>query len=450
MDGPVGVPPAGALNQQLLRLAELLQLSARARDASREELPFVVANETIRVIPYDQAVLWDARSERIVALSGVERVQPAAPYVIALNRLYRLVAAAGRRDEAQVLDRELVSRAAFDEDARLAPQLLWWPIRLKGETVAILLLARRDPWTEAEAPLLDALGGAYAGSWELARARRAPVRRRGWRTARNVGGAILAAGLLAAAFYPLRTSAIAPAEVVARTPAFVRAPFAGVVDSIEVAPNTAVRAGQVLVRLDRRELDAALRVAAKAVEVATAQYRQTTQEGIGDARARDQLAVLRGRLEEARADYDYRRTLLERADIPSPADGIAVFNDPAEWIGRPVETGERIMQVSPPASSRIEIELPVAEATTFGEGAEVLFFNNVDPDRPASGRVGFMSYATSMSPAGVLVYTVRADLDDGAELRLGLKGTAKIFGPPRPLVLQLLRRPLAWIREFFA
>lgn len=450
MDGRQGPPPTGSLNQQLLRLAELLQLCARARDVSREELPFVIVNETVRVIAYDQAVLWDARAQRIVALSGADRLQPAAPYIISLNRLYKLTVAAGKRDQAHAPDPKVMADSEFSADATLAPQALWWPLRCKGSTVAVLLLARRDPWTEADAPLLEALGGAYAESWELGRARRPPVRRSVWRLGRNIAIGLLAAGLLAASLYPVRTSAIAPAEVVARTPAFVRAPFAGVVDSIEVQPNSPVRAGQILVRLDRRELDAALRVAVKAVEVATAQYRQVMQEGIADPRAREQLAALRGRLEEARADFDYRRTRLERADIPSPTDGVAVFNDPAEWIGRPVETGERILQVSPAQSSRIEIELPAVEAMAFEDGVDVLFFNNIDPDRPVAAKLTFMSYATAMSPSGVLVYTVRADLNGGEELRLGLRGTAKIYGSPRPLLLQVLRRPLAWIREILA
>ena len=447
---PEGFRPQAALNLQLMRLAEVLQLCARAREAGREELSFVIVNETIRAIPYDQAILWDARTGRIVAVSGAERVQKAAPLVVSLNRFYKSVVATGKQGTAHTPDSEIVEHSRFDAESGLAPHLLWCPLRLKNQSVAHLLLARRDPWSEAEGPLLEALTGAYAESWELVRSRRASVgswhRPLLWR----LGTVLLFASIVGAAFVPIRSSAIAPAEVVARNPAFVRAPFAGVVDSIEIPPNSTVSAGQILVRLDRQQLDAALRVAAKAVEVATAQYRQTTQEGIADPRVREQLAALRGRLDEARADYEYRRTLLQRADIPSPADGIAVFNDPAEWIGRPVETGERIMQISPPASSRIEVELPVAEATIFGEGAEVLFFNNLDPDKPVAGRVVFMSYATTVSPSGVLVYTVRADLEGGTDLRLGLKGTAKIYGAPRPFILQLLRRPIAYLRELLA
>jgi len=64
---------------------------------------------------------------------------------------------------------------------------------------------------------------------------------------------------------------------------------------------------------------------------------------------------------------------------------------------------------------------------------------------------GFVSVSTTtMTPSGVLAYTARADLQHVADLRLGLKGTAKIFGPRRPLAVWLLRKPLAYIRHLLA
>jgi hypothetical protein len=108
------------------------------------------------------------------------------------------------------------------------------------------------------------------------------------------------------------------------------------------------------------------------------------------------------------------------------------------------------MLIAPPTSARIEIELPVADAVTLDPGARVLFFDNINPDHPIEGRLVFASYATSLSPSGVLAYTGRADLMPGTALRMGLKGSAKIYGPPRPLVLWLLRRPIAWLRELLA
>jgi multidrug resistance efflux pump len=256
--------------------------------------------------------------------------------------------------------------------------------------------------------------------------------------------------VLALGFVPVRSSVIAPAEVVAREPAFVRAPFAGIVDSIEVAPNAAVRAGRVLVRLERRQLAAEYSVAGKALEVATAQLRQTSQEAIADAKVRELLAGVRGRFDEARADFEYRKARLARADIAAPVDGVAVFNDPAEWIGRPVEIGERIMQVAPASSSRIEIELPASEMADFANDAEVSFFSNLKPNEPNAGHLIFMSYAATAMPSGVLAYIARADLEPGSKLRLGLKGSAKIFGRRQPLILWLLRRPLAYVHQLLA
>src|SRR5471032_1992885 len=164
------------LNQQLLRLAELLQLGQRAREASRDELPFVIVNESIRAVRYDQAVLWDARSEKVVALSGGGRAETGAPYVLFLNRLYKAVVASGKQNEPHEPAPEILARATANGESWLAPQLLWWPLRARGQTVAVLLLGRREPWPEAEYPVLENLCGAYAQAWELARIKPAPVR----------------------------------------------------------------------------------------------------------------------------------------------------------------------------------------------------------------------------------------------------------------------------------
>ncbi len=428
---------SGALNQQLLRLAGVLQLAQRAREVGRDELGFVIVNETVQAVAYDQAALWDVRRGRVVALSGVARPELGGPYVAFLRGVFRRL---------RLVPPGVVTAEASWGDF-LAPCVAWCPLVVGGQVVAGLLLARRDAWGEGDLQLLEMLAGGYAQSWELARARRASLRP-GWsRRVRQgaVVAGVVALGVLGA--MPIPSSAIAPAEVMAAAPAFVRAPFAGVIDSIAVAPNAEVQAGQAVVQLDRRQLEAQLRVAEKAGEVADSQYRQASQEAITDPRAREQLAVLRAKLDEARADLEYRRTLLGRAAIPAPAAGIAVFNDAADWIGRPVETGERIMLVAAPLSHRVEIELPVPDAITLDLGARVLFFDNLNPDRPSEARLTRVSYTTTLSVTGVLVYTCDAELAEGPGLRLGLKGSAKVFGPSRPLALWLLRRPIAWLRE---
>ena len=65
------------------------------------------------------------------------------------------------------------------------------------------------------------------------------------------------------------------------------------------------------------------------------------------------------------------------------------------------------------------------------------------------GRHGLVVLAATAE--GVLAYRFRARLEaDEPTLRLGLKGTAKIYGPPRLLALWLFRRPIAMVRQWLA
>jgi hypothetical protein len=143
--------------------------------------------------------------------------------------------------------------------------------------------------------------------------------------------------------------------------------------------------------------------------------------------------------------------MLQRADIVAPADGVAVFDDIDEWIGKPVMLGERIMLVASPRDAELEIQVPVADVATFAYGSSVLFFSNIDPDRAARAHLVFASYGSAATAEGVLAYRFRARLEaDEPTLRLGLKGTAKIYGPPRLLALWLFRRPIAMVRQWLA
>jgi hypothetical protein len=54
-----------------------------------------------------------------------------------------------------------------------------------------------------------------------------------------------------------------------------------------------------------------------------------------------------------------------------------------------------------------------------------------------------------MSPSGVLGYRLKASLaDDKAPPRIGLRGTAKLFGDRVTLFYYLMRRPLSAARQF--
>ena len=445
---------SGALNQQLLRLGALLQLEQRARSLPLRELEFMMVNETVGVLPYQQAALWTPA--RLV-LSGVADPDASAPYRHWVSRLIDAVRRGQQAKSAHTIAAtEVPESVAAAWPEWFPPNAMWCPLMGRDQQLlGVLVLGRADAWTEADAQMLSLILGGYAQCLALAglpgqrRLRLARLGQRGrGRRAVIVGVAALAIVLCLA--IPVRQSAIAPAEVVSIDPAPVRAPFEGVVDKILVAPNALVHAGDPLVTLDRTQLQARRDVAEKTLDMARAEFEVSSQQAMNDLAAKARLALLSGKVEQADAELAYAKGLLSRAELTAPIDGLAVFDGASEWIGKPVALGERIMQIASPVRVELEVEVSATDAITFDTGSEVLFFSNVEPDRPSAAQLYFSSYASAMTPEGVMAYRFRARFDGSAAPRLGLRGNAKIFGPKRPLVVWLLRRPIATIRQWFA
>ncbi|HTH96323.1 MAG TPA: HlyD family efflux transporter periplasmic adaptor subunit, partial [Stellaceae bacterium] len=335
----------------------------------------------------------------------------------------------------------------------------WWPAHVLccplvwgGRHLGMLFFARAEPWLDGDLQLIETLTASYTQSLTLAVLGDRLRPRRRWRPKRRAAIAAAIVLVILIGVMPIRASVLAPAEIVPVDPAPVRAPFDGVVGSLQVAPNQVVHAGQVLVSLDRDQLQARYAVAQKALDMAQAQYMVAAQQAMSSSKDSGQIAVLASKVDQQRAEVVYDKTMLDRAYLTAPIDGIAVFDDANQWIGKPVETGERIMLVASPKNTQLEIQVPAAEIVTFAKGSDVVFFNNVDPDRPTEGKLTFASYSSAMTADGVLAYAFRArlDPDKAGTLRLGLKGTAKIYGPRRPLALWLLRRPIAVMREWLS
>jgi hypothetical protein len=159
--------------------------------------------------------------------------------------------------------------------------------------------------------------------------------------------------------------------------------------------------------------------------------------------------VLKARADQRRTDVAYAQSLLDRIHVNASRDGLALFEDPNDWIGRPVTIGERLLEIADPAQGELEIWLPIADAINLKPGAEVEFFLNIAPGSPLWARLRQTSYEATHSPANLLGYRLKATLDDPSRMpRIGLRGTAKIYGEKVTLFYYLARRPLAAARQF--
>ncbi|KAK44007.1 multidrug transporter, partial [Caballeronia jiangsuensis] len=273
----------------------------------------------------------------------------------------------------------------------------------------------------------------------------------GWRPSRrHVLVACAAAALLL--FVPVRQTVLAPAEIVSGSARIISSPIDGVIASLAVRPNQRVDAGALLFSLDETSLKSRVDVLQRQVAVADAELTAASQRAFDNAQSKNELTVLNGVAEQRRAELAAVTAQLQRTRVFAPENGVAVFSDPNDWIGKPVITGERILQLADPGKPAILIHLAVADAIALDPGDEVTLYLTAWPLAPLHGRIVETSYEAKATEDDIVAYRLLASVDDDANerehARLGLHGTAKLYGRPVSLAYYLLRRPLAALRAW--
>ncbi|MBL8471745.1 MAG: HlyD family efflux transporter periplasmic adaptor subunit [Rhodocyclaceae bacterium] len=435
-------------------LGLILQLGRRAREAAdATALGFVVVNETRQLLDYRQSAVWIADralpgGDGVAALSGLPAPEQNTPYGLWLARaaLHWLTLAAPCRDAAH----ELPEALRHECQEWLPAAVLAIPLcRRSGKAFGIWIVARDEPWSQDEMSLAGEITAVYAHAWE------AFLPRKTWRDhlhellANRRRTRNLALAALAICLIPVRLSVLAPAEVTAKDAFVVRAPLDGVVDHFQVRPNMPVKAGDALFELDTTGLRTRLDVARKAFEAASEEYRQAAQLAVtDDERSKQELAQRKARMQEKASELAYSEQLLDRVRVKAPRAGVAVFSDTHDWIGKAVTTGERVLQIADPARAEMTLRLPVGDAIELASDATVTLYLTTAPQYAYDGKLSYAAYRAELAPDGTLAYKLKADFDGGGQPpRIGLTGTAKVYGGWVPLVYYVMRRPLAVLRQ---
>jgi hypothetical protein len=424
------------------RLLLLLNVESRIlKAATVMEVAFIAVNDAHTLVPYRQAVLW-SQSRGVEAVSGLAVPEPNAPFLLWIEEVFCHFI----RNEipARITGMDLPDKLAGQWVEWLPPYSLWVPL----EEGAGLLYAGDEPWRSPDDTLLIRLAEAVTAS--RARFYRPPFLR-GW-LARIKGrrrSLALVAGVALVLLFPVTGSVLAPADSVSAHPIVVRAPLDGVVDRIHVKPNELVTEGQSLFDLDATMLVGRLEVARQQHAIAEAEYRQVAQAQVFDPKAKVQVAILAGKSEEKAAEARLLESQLARTSVKAPKDGIAVFDDPSDWIGKPVAVGEKVMVLADEADTEVEAWVTASDIGEVKSGARLTLFLNTAPLSPSKAIIRSVAYEAAARPDATIAHRVRATLVDGESMpRLGLKGTARIDGERVPLIWWLFRRPLATIRQF--
>lgn len=248
--------------------------------------------------------------------------------------------------------------------------------------------------------------------------------------------------------FPVRLSVLVPGELVAANPSVMRSPIDGVIGQIFVQPNQVVTEGQPLFSLDLTTLENKLRIAQQELGVASAEFRSSSIQSLSDSKSRSQLGPQEGKIAEKRLEVEYLQDMLARSQLLAPKDGVVIFDDPSEWIGKPVVAGEKVMIVVADKQVEIEAWLPMNDAIELPKNSPVTLYLNASPLSPVRGELKYAGHEILKRPDGSYAYRVRAIVPDTDPPRVGLKGTAKVNGPYVPVYYWLLRKPLGYVRQF--
>ena len=216
---------------------------------------------------------------------------------------------------------------------------------------------------------------------------------------------VAALALAAACLVPIERHVVAEAELVPRERRLVAAPLAGHVEEIAVVAGERVEAGQLLARLDRRELE--LEAARRDSDIDTAEAEFRAAMASHDRKA---TGVARARLARERALRELVTRRLERSELRAPIAGVVVSRDPLERRGAPVARGETLFEIAPVDGYEVHLlvdEADIADVTDGQGGALAL---NARPGRSLAFDVRSI-HPVAESADGATRFRVRAALE---------------------------------------
>jgi hypothetical protein len=224
------------------------------------------------------------------------------------------------------------------------------------------------------------------------------------------------------ALVPATHRVVAPARVEGAVQQVIAAPVDGFVGAVQVRPGESVKAGQVLMSLDTREL--ALERDKWAAE--TAQLDKQYREAMSKDEAAP-IMIARAKLEQAQSQHELALQQLDRSTLRAPMDGVVQSGDFTQALGMPLKRGQELMTIAADRGWRVVAEVEEQEIAPLraGMSAQVLF-------AAVAGTEPLQFAVTRIAPVatqadGRNVFEVEgAPQAAGAALRPGMRGVARI------------------------
>ena len=143
----------------------------------------------------------------------------------------------------------------------------------------------------------------------------------------------------------------------------VVAPMDGFIQNAMTRAGDLVHAGEVLGRLEDKDLQLERAHWAGQREQIKTEYRQALAQ-----RDRAQTRILNAQIAQANAQLDLIDEKLSRTDLTAPFDGMIVSGDLSQHFGSPVERGQVLFEVAPLDSYRVVLQVDEREISSIQIG----------------------------------------------------------------------------------
>ncbi len=456
--------------QLLLTLITLLK-NTRHR-YKKTELEFLIVNQTFNLAPYRNCIYWEYHKNKVTIknISGLVQIDPDGPYTQWLVRTaehfiktnkHKDINTEPNDKKAQkqsfstllpITKNDCTEQDAKDWNKWATEHALFILMHdTQNNLIGGLWLDREKPFGTLEKALLEDLTDGYAHSLihlSANKTKKAFFNPLSFLSFSAMRSKLLFLGLMLALLFPVRMSATAPAEVIASKPDVITIPFDGVIKSVEVSPGQTVKEGDILVQMDATLLRNKVTLTTGELNAAEIALRKTERESMKDRSKLAEIAILKAQLIQKTAEMEFAKKMLGRSEILAERDGIIIFGDANSLRGKPVQTGEQVMQLANPDDSELLIRLPVSSIIKINKDVPARFFLNVTPFNSRKVNYDSIGYQATMDNDGLLTYKIRGDfIDKEDDIRIGWTGTAKVYGDRTLLIINILRRPITTLRR---
>ena len=256
--------------------------------------------------------------------------------------------------------------------------------------------------------------------------------------------------LIASMFIPVKLSTIGKMEIIPKEPNFINSPLNAVAQKILIENNEEITINQSIILFEKTQLQNDYELSMQEQRIIETELLQAQQSSFNSSEDKAMLARLQGRIKLAKEKTIYQKLLLDKTTEFAPSNGIAVIKDKSLIIGKPFQIGETIMMIADPNKILVEIMVPVKDSITIKKEAKVNIYLDSDPLNVMKAKVIKYSYEPEMTSQNILAYRVTAKLiDENIYPRIGLRGSAKIFGDEVRLYFYLFRKPIIFLRQTF-